>query len=437
MPVTRVDLSQNEFPEAWFNIVPELKGFAPPNATEEEMALLKKVFIPESLKQEFSLEPWIPIPGNLRDLFVQIGRPYPLYRAHGLEKELGLPSGIELWYKAEFRSPPGSHKLNTALAQLFFAKENGIDRSVAAQGGRITTETGAGQWGSSVAFAAKILGFQEVIVYWVRNIYNWKPARKAFMELYGATVIPSPSPHTQAGRDVLAKNPDHPGDLGIAVSEGLEDADSHEGSFYVLGSVLNHVLMHQTIIGLETLKQFESVGKLPDVMVSCLGGGSNFGGFVLPFVPRRLDGGNMRFVAVQSKSAPNLQGEFRYDRADHAGKTPELMMYTLGHETEFAPIKAGGLIYHAAAPVISHLRHMGIIETLTPPLDEVAVFEAGRLFSQAEAQAPPAPESAYSVWGAIQEALDAKQKGENRIIAFNVSGHGLMDMDAYAEVLRK
>lgn len=437
MPTQRIDLSQDELPAHWYNIVPDLPEPLPePHATKEEFELLQRVLVPECLRQEFSRERWVEIPEGLRELFVQIGRPRPLYRAFGLEKALGLPSNIRMYYKAEFLSPPGSHKLNTALTQLYFAKQHGFERGVTAQGGRITTETGAGQWGSSVAFAARLLGFREVVVYWVRNIHDWKPDRKTFMKLYGAEVVPSPSERTSAGRNALKEDPRHPGDLGIAISEGLEDAASHEGSFYVLGSVLNHVLMHQTIIGLETLAQFGKLGILPDVMISCLGGGSNFGGFVLPFVPFTLRGEKeIRFVAIQSAAAPNLQGEYRYDRADHAGLTPELKMYTLGHETKLKPVKAGGLIYHAAAPIISYLRHLGLIETDTPPLDEVEVFEAARLFAQAEGQPPPAPESAYSVWGAIKEALRAEEHGETKVIAFSVSGHGFLDLGAYAEKL--
>jgi tryptophan synthase beta chain len=316
--------------------------------------------------------------------------------------------------------------VNTALAQAYFAKKAGFER--------ITTETGAGQWGTALAYAASLVGLK-CTVYWVRAVYNWKHYRRTFMNLYGAEVYASPSNKTECGRKLLAQNPEHPGSLGIAVSEGLEDAKNDEKAVYSLGSVLNHVLLHQTIIGLETKKQFELIDKYPDMMISCLGGGSNFGGFVLPFIVDTIKHKkNTKFLAVQSEVAPNLQGEYRYDFADHAEMTPLLKMYTIGHKTELRPIKADGLRYHAAAPIISLLRNLKYIDTITYPADERKVFESAKIFIQTEGFLP-APESAYSIAAAIDEALKCKHRNEKKIIAFNISGHGFMDIDAYREVL--
>jgi tryptophan synthase beta chain len=378
----------------------------------------------ECLEQENSTQTWIDIPEELAALYTQAGRPRPLFRAVNLERRLDTPA--RLYYKAEFYSPTGSHKVNTALAQCYYAKKEGYRR--------VTTETGAGQWGTALAYAASLVGLQ-CTIYWVRAIYDWKHDRRNFMQLLGAEAHASPSPRTEVGRSLYEKNPHHPGSLGIAISEGMEDARKDPGSIYCLGSVLNHVLLHQTIIGLETQKQFELFGDYPNVMISCLGGGSNFGGFVLPFVGDVLKRGKkIRFVAAQSQAAPNLQGEYRYDFADHAEITPLLKMYTLGHKAEMEPIKADGLRYHGCSPIISLLRHKGYIETVAYPRDERYVFERARMFIQAEGFLP-APESAYSIACAIDEALRCKESGEKKTIAFNISGHGFMDMPGYREIL--
>ncbi len=315
--------------------------------------------------------------------------------------------------------------MNTALAQAWYAKQEGYER--------LTTETGAGQWGTALAYAASLAGLQTTI-FWVRAVHDWKTQRRQFMRMYGATVHASPSPETATGRALLEKDPHHPGSLGIAVSEGLEDAQGDEKAIYCLGSVLNHVLLHQTVIGLETQRQFEHIGEYPDLMVSSLGGGSNFGGFTLPFFADAFRGREIRFIAAQSAAAPNLQGEYRYDFADHAELTPMLKMYTLGHRAEMTPVRGDGLRYHGCSPILSLLRHRGLIDTIAYPTDERHVFERARMFVQTEGFLP-APESAYSIACAIDEALKAKEAGERTVIAFNVSGHGFMDMEGYADVL--
>ncbi len=422
-----VNLSGDELPTEWYNILPDLPEPLPkpmdPEEGEPRLKMLPKVMLAECLKQENSDQRWVPIPHEVQELYERAGRPRPLFRAVGLERALDTPA--RLYYKAEFYSPTGSHKVNTALAQAHYARDAGFERLV--------TETGAGQWGSALSYAASLVGL-ETVVYWVRAVHDWKTGRRNLMKLHGATVRASPSEYTEVGRELLADDPKHAGSLGIAVSEGLEDARDHGDSVYCLGSVLNHVLMHQTVIGLEAKTQFEAVGEYPDVMVSCLGGGSNFGGFVLPFVADALKGEEIQFIAAQSEVAPNLQGEYRYDYADHAELTPMLKMYTLGHKKSMHPIKGDGLRYHAAAPVLSLLRHHGVLDTVSYPADEVHVFENARLFVQSEGFLP-APESCYSVALAVDEARRCAEEGEAKTIAFNVSGHGFMDMDGYSEVL--
>jgi tryptophan synthase beta chain len=424
----QANLKIEDMPHRWYNILPDLPEPLPPPKDPEEgmsrLAILPKMLIGECLKQESSKEPWIDIPDELWELYTQVGRPRPLFRALNLERRLETPA--RLYYKAEFYSPTGSHKVNTALAQCYYAKKEGYER--------VTTETGAGQWGTALAHAASLLGLK-CTIYWVRAIYNWKRDRRNFMQLFGADVSASPSPKTEVGRALYEKDPNHPGSLGIAISEGIEDALKDTRAIYCLGSVLNHVLLHQTVIGLETKKQFEIFDDYPDVMISCLGGGSNFGGFVLPFVRDVLkEGKKIRFIAAQSLAAPNLQGEYRYDFADYAETTPLLKMYTLGHRVEMEPIKADGLRYHGCSPIISLLRHKGYIETVAYPSDERYVFERARIFIEAEGYLP-APESAYSIACAIDEAIRCKESGERKTIAFNISGHGFMDMEGYREVL--
>lgn len=387
------------------------------------MKALPDLLLGECLRQENATERWIDIPPEIQELYLQAGRPRPLIRARRLEERLGTPA--KLFYKTEFYSPTGSHKVNTALAQAWYARREGYER--------LTTETGAGQWGTALAYAASLVGLKTTI-YWVRAVHDWKTQRRDFMKLYGAEVFASPSDHTEVGRALLKENPKHPGSLGIAVSEGLEDARKDEKAIYCLGSVLNHVLLHQTVIGLETKRQFEILGEYPDVVISCLGGGSNFGGFALPFFADAFHGKEIRFVAAQSQAAPNLQGEYRYDFADHAELTPLLKMYTLGHRKEMRPIRGDGLRYHGCAPILSLLRHLGYLDTVAYPEDEKHVFGRARQFIQAEGFLP-APESAYSVACAIDEALRAKESGERKVIAFNISGHGFMDMEGYSQVL--
>ncbi len=422
-----IALPVDEIPTRWYNIQADLPEPMPPPKDPPEgpsrVKALPDELLGECLRQESSTQRWIDIAPEIQELYAQAGRPRPLFRARRLEKFLDTPA--KLYYKAEFYSPTGSHKVNTALAQAWYAKNEGYER--------LTTETGAGQWGTALAYAASLAGLTTTI-YWVRAVHDWKAERRAFMKLYGAEVHASPSNKTKAGRELLKQNPNHPGSLGIAVSEGLEDALSDEKAIYCLGSVLNHVLLHQTVIGLETKKQFELVGEYPDVLISCLGGGSNFGGFTLPFLGDAIHGKPVKFIAAQSQVAPNLQGEYRYDFADHAELTPMLKMYTLGHRKDMKPIMGDGLRYHGAAPLLSLLRHLGYIDTVAYPGDEKHVFARARDFIRAEGFLP-APESAYSVACAIDEALKCKETGEKKTIAFNISGHGFMDMHGYSEVL--
>ncbi len=426
--IRQVNLTLEEMPKQWYNIIPDLpEPLPPPKDPEKGPSRLKNLpnlLLAECLKQEMAQESWIDIPEELLLLYSQAGRPRPLFRAINLEKRLQTPA--QLYYKGEFFSPTGSHKVNTALAQCYYAKKEGYNR--------VTTETGAGQWGTALAYGAALLGLK-CTIYWVRAVYNWKRDRRTFMRLLGAEVFASPSPKTEFGKSLYKKNPKHPGSLGIAISEGLEDAQKDPNAIYCLGSVLNHVLLHQTIIGLETKKQFEKIGVEPDIMIGCLGGGSNFGGFVLPFVGERLKKGKKtRFIAAQSEVAPNLQGEYRYDFADYAEITPLLKMYTLGHKIKMAPIKGDGLRYHGCSPIISLLRHHKIIETVAYPQNEKYVFERAKIFIECEGYLP-APESSYAVACAIDEALKAKETGEKKVIAFNISGHGFLDIPGYREVL--
>lgn len=426
----QISLSPDEIPKEWYNIIPDLPEPLPPPKDPEEgpsrLELLPKIFNPICLEQEVSTQKWIPIPDEVIELYIRAGRPRPLFRAVGLEKALKLPKNIRLYYKSEFYSPTGSHKVNTAIPQVFYARKRGYER--------VVTETGAGQWGSALAYAASMLGLK-CTVYWVRAAHDMKPERGIYMRSLNADVVPSPSNRTETGRKLLEENPNHKGSLSIAISEAIEDVLSSEKSVYCLGSVLNHVLLHQTIIGLETMKQFEKIGEEPDLMIGCLGGGSNFGGFVLPFVREVIKGKKRtRFLAAQSESAPNLvKGEYRYDFGDHAEKTPLLKMYTLGHKHVGSPIYAEGLRYHAAAPIVSLLRHLGFIEAVAYPTDERAIFEAASIFLRSEGFLP-APESCYAIRAAIDEALKAKKEEKGMVIAFNISGHGFLDMEFYRRV---
>jgi len=424
----QISLPIDEMPKKWYNILPDLPEPLPPPKEPEEgpsrLEFLSRTMINECLSQESSNQRWIPIPEEIRELYIQAGRPRPLYRARRLEKYLKLKK-TRLYYKREDLSPTGSHKTNTALAQAYFATKEGKEILV--------TETGAGQWGTALAYAARLAGL-ECVIFWVRSVYNWKVDRRTLMQLLGAKVYASPSKQTRMGKKILSKDTHHPGSLGIAVSEGLEYTEEHEGSVYCMGSVLNHVLMHQTIIGLETIKQFELIDERPDLIIGCLGGGSNFGGITLPFIGEVLKKKRQcEFLASQSMAAPSLlRGRYEYDFGDVGEHTPLMKMYTLGHKKEMAPIKADGLRYHAAAPIISLLRHLGLVKTVAYPIDEKEIFEAARIFLQSEGWLI-APESSYAVRAAIDEALKNEKHGQEKVICMNISGHGFLDIPAYKE----
>jgi tryptophan synthase beta chain len=426
---TKFTLSENDIPKAWYNIQADLPFDLPPvlhPGTRQPVGPddLAPLFPMELIKQEVSKERWIEIPEPVREVY-RLWRPSPLYRAHRLEKALQTPAKI--FYKYEGVSPAGSHKPNTAVAQAFYNKEAGTKR--------IATETGAGQWGSALSLACKMFGI-ECKVYMVRVSYDQKPYRRYLMETWGATVVPSPSPDTNAGRAMLAQDPNCSGSLGLAISEAVEDAvTSKTPTKYALGSVLNHVLLHQTVIGLEAQKQLELAGVEPDVLVGCIGGGSNFAGFAFPFLPPKLKDKNhkLRVVAVEPSAAPSLtRGVYAYDFGDTSMMTPLIKMYTLGHGFMPAPIHAGGLRYHGMASEICELYRHGYIEARA--VDQLATFEAGVLFAQTEAILP-APEAAHAVRGAIDEAIKCREEGISRVIVFNLCGHGHFDLSAYERYL--
>ena len=423
MPETKIMLSENDIPTQWYNIQADLPEPLPPvihPGTLQPIGPddLAPIFPMALIMQEVSQERWIDIPEPVREVY-KLWRPTPLMRALRWEKALDTPAKI--YYKWEGVSPPGSHKPNTAVAQAFYNKEEGQTR--------LTTETGAGQWGSALAFGCNLFGL-ECKVYMVRISYEQKPYRKSMMQAWGAEVVPSPSQDTNAGRAILEKDPDSTGSLGIAISEAVEDAVTHEGTKYSLGSVLNHVLMHQTIIGLETKKQFELIDEYPDIMIGCIGGGSSFAGFSLPFVRDRIvEGKDIRFIAVEPTACPSVtKGLYKYDFGDTAKTTPLLKMYTLGHTFIPAPIHAGGLRYHGMAPIICHLHDLGIMEAVA--VHQNTVFAAAVSFAKAEGIIP-APEPAHAIKVAMDEALKCKETGESKVIAFNLCGHGHFDMAAY------
>ncbi len=425
--ITKYNLPESDVPTHWYNIAADLPKAPPPPlhpGTHEPIgpADLAPLFPMELIKQEVSTERYIEIPDEVREIY-KLWRPTPLIRARRLEKALGTPAHI--YYKYEGASPVGSHKPNTAVAQAYYNKQEGIKR--------LTTETGAGQWGTALAMACNFFGM-ELKVYMVKVSYGQKPYRRSLMQLYGASVVPSPSPDTNAGRQVLAATPDNPGSLGIAISEAVEDAVGRDDTKYALGSVLNHVLMHQTVVGQEALKQMEMAGEYPDVVIACAGGGSNYAGMVFPFMREKLVGGKKtRFVAVEPEACPSLtKGEYRYDFGDTAGMTPLVKMYTLGHTFIPEGIHAGGLRYHGMGNLISELYNQGFMEARA--YHQNAVFEAAVQFTRTEAIVP-APESAHAIRAAIDEALAAKEAGEARVILFNLSGHGYFDMTAYDNYL--
>jgi tryptophan synthase beta chain len=419
----RFVLPEDELPTHYYNIAADLPAPLPPPlhpATREPIGpeALAPLFPMELIRQEVSAERFVEIPEEVREAY-RIYRPSPLHRATALEKALDTPARI--YFKNEGVSPAGSHKPNTAIAQAFYNREEGVTHLV--------TETGAGQWGSALAFACSLFGL-DARVFMVKVSYEQKPYRRSFIQSFGATVVPSPSSETNAGRAILASDPDSTGSLGIAISEAVEVAATRDDTNYSLGSVLNHVLLHQTVIGQEAMRQMEMAGDEPDVVIGCAGGGSNFAGIAFPFLRDRLTGEKQtRFLAVEPASCPSLtKGEYRYDFGDTAGTTPLLKMHTLGNDFRPAPIHAGGLRYHGMAPMVSHLYELGYLEARA--YAQNACFEAAIQFARTEGLVP-APESSHAIRAAIDEALDAREAGEERVILFNLSGHGHFDMAAY------
>ena len=429
--LTKIVLSEEDMPTHWYNINADLPAagvqMPPPlhPGTKQPIgpADLAPLFPMALIAQEVSTDRYIEIPDEVRDILT-LWRPTPLYRARRWEKALGTPAHI--YYKYEGVSPSGSHKTNTAVAQAYYNKQEGVTR--------ITTETGAGQWGSALAFACQAFGI-ECKVYMVKISYEQKPYRKLMMQTWGASVVPSPSNQTNAGRSILAAHPDSTGSLGIAISEAVEEAATREDTKYALGSVLNHVLLHQTVIGQEVIKQMEVAGAdWPDIVIGCTGGGSNFGGFAFPFLRENIvNGKQARIVAVEPAAAPSLtRGKYAYDYGDTAAMTPMLKMHTLGHDFVPAPIHAGGLRYHGMSAQISAIKEAGLIEAVA--VKQRSIFEAALSFTRSEGILP-APEPSHAVYQAMAEALACRESGEAKTIVFNLCGHGHFDMAAYENYL--
>lgn len=423
----KFQLQEKDIPERWYNIQadmpnPMLPPLHPGTLQPIGPADLAPLFPMELIKQEVSREPWIDIPGEVRDVY-KAWRPTPLIRAYDFEKYLDTPAHI--YYKYEGVSPSGSHKTNTAVAQAWYNKAEGVKR--------LTTETGAGQWGCALSYACRHFGL-DLEVFMVKVSHGQKPFRKLLMNIWGADVIASPSDRTQAGRSILEKDPKSPGSLGIAISEAVERAALDGGTKYALGSVLNHVLMHQTIIGLEAVKQLEMAGDFPDIVVAPFGGGSNFAGIAFPFLRFNLkEGKRVRCIAVEPSSCPKLtQGEFRYDFGDTVGLTPLLPMYTLGHDFMPAAIHAGGLRYHGAGAIVSQLLKDKLIEAQA--LQQLECFQAGVDFARTEGILP-APEATHAIAAVVREARKAREEGKTKTILFNLCGHGHFDMSAYEAYL--
>ena len=424
----KIYLSEDEMPKAWYNVRADMKvkpapllnpGTGKPMGFED----LRPVFCDELIRQELDNDDReIPIPQEILD-FYKMYRPSPLVRAYCLEKALGTPAKI--YYKFEGNNTSGSHKLNSAIAQAYYAKQQGLKG--------VTTETGAGQWGTALSMACAYLGL-DCKVYMVKVSYNQKPYRRSIMQTFGAEVIASPSMSTRAGRDIITKHPNYQGSLGTAISEAVELAMQTPNCKYVLGSVLNHVMLHQTVIGLEAEKQMEMAGEYPDVVIACFGGGSNFSGIAFPFLRHKLtQGKNIRILAAEPASCPKLtRGQFQYDFGDEAGYTPLLPMFTLGHNFAPANIHAGGLRYHGAGSIVSQLKKDGLMDAVD--IQQLETFKAATLFAQSEGIIP-APESSHAIAAAIREAEQAKIEGKPRTILFNLSGHGLIDMAAYDQYL--
>jgi tryptophan synthase beta chain len=423
---TVITLPASELPTNWYNVLPDLGApLAPPISPATGAPVtpgeLERIFPPGLIEQEMSSQRFIPIPDEVLEILA-MWRPTPLVRARRLEQALGTPARI--YYKNEGVSPAGSHKPNTAVPQAYFNKIHGIRR--------LTTETGAGQWGSALAFATQLFGMT-CRVYMVRVSHDQKPYRRTFMRLFGAEVIPSPSSRTAAGRAILAHDPDSPGSLGIAISEAVEEAAGRDDTNYSLGSVLNHVLLHQTVIGQEAKRQLEMVGETPDFIFGCHGGGSNFSGIALPFIPEIMSGAPIRAVAVEPDSRPSLtRGRFAFDYGDTAKLTPMVQMYTLGHDFMPPASHAGGLRYHGAAPIVSALLHSGVIGAEAMAQGEV--FRSAELFAHTEGLVP-APESAHAVAAAVRKATELREEAREATILFSLSGHGLFDLAAYEAYL--
>lgn len=421
-------LQEKEIPEAWYNVVAEMPNKPRPMlnpATKQPLTAedLFPLFSEEASRQEMNTaDTWIEIPEEVRDMY-KIWRPTPLVRARGLEKALDTPAHI--YFKNESVSPVGSHKLNSAVPQAYYCKQQGVTN--------IMTETGAGQWGAALSLAAKHFGL-ELAVYMVKVSYHQKPYRRSIMETYGAEVIASPSMSTKAGRKIITDNPNYQGSLGTAISEAVELAMSTPNCKYVLGSVLNHVALHQTVIGLEAEKQMAMAGEYPDIVIGCFGGGSNFSGISFPFMRHNFSGErNTRFIAAEPESCPKLtRGVFQYDFGDEAGYTPLIPMLTLGHNFAPANIHAGGLRYHGAGSVVSQLKEDNLMEAVDIP--QLETFAAATMFARSEGIIP-APESSHAIAAAIREAKKAKEAGESKVILFNLSGHGLIDMSAYDQYI--
>ncbi len=419
---TKIILPEDRIPKQWYNIIPDMPGAMAPvihpgtlqPVTPDDLLPLFPMGL---IEQEVSTERWIDIPDEVRQILAQ-WRPSPMFRAHRLEKALGTPAKI--YYKYEGVSPAGSHKPNTAIPQAYYNMLGGTKR--------IASETGAGQWGSSIALACQMFGL-ECTVYMVKVSFEQKPYRKSMMQLWGADVIPSPSNQTNSGRAVLEAHPDSNGSLGIAISEAVEDAATHEDTRYCLGSVLNHVCLHQSVIGLEAKEQMEMVGDYPDVVIGCHGGGSNFAGLGFPFVSDKANGKDVRILAAEPISCPTLtKGVYDFDYGDQAKMAPISKMYTLGHDFMPPGIHAGGLRYHGAAPLVSQLLDAGVIEAKA--VGQIECFEAAVQFARAEGIIP-APESSHAIRAAFDEALQAKEEGKEKTILFNLSGHGHVDMASY------
>ena len=421
-------LTEDEIPRYWYNIQADMKVKPMPMLnpatrnplTEED---LYPLFARELCRQELNkTDAWIEIPGPVREMY-KYYRSTPLVRAYGLEEALGTPAHI--YFKNESVSPIGSHKINSALPQAYYCRQEGVTH--------VTTETGAGQWGAALSYAAKVFGL-EAAVYQVKISYEQKPYRRSVMRVFGAQVMPSPSMSTRAGKDVLTAHPNHQGSLGTAISEAVELARMTPGCKYTLGSVMNHVTLHQTVIGLEAEKQMKLAGEYPDIVVACFGGGSNFGGIAFPFMRHNIhDGRTTRFVAAEPASCPKLtHGRFMYDYGDEAGYTPLLPMFSLGHKFTPANIHAGGLRYHGAGVIVSQLLKDGLMEAVD--VGQLESFEAGCLFARAEGIIP-APESCHAIAATIREAVKCKESGEAKVILFNLSGHGLIDMASYDKYL--